>query len=45
MNKKWINEPFLIQSATYQYIYEGYDMLGWDITGSGKTLAFTIPLL
>lgn len=39
------NYLFPIQQATYEYIYEGKDLIGKDRTGSGKTLAFALPVL
>ena len=40
-----INNLFQIQSATFDYLYEGHNLIGRDRTGSGKTLAFSLPIL
>jgi ATP-dependent RNA helicase DDX21 len=40
-----ISSLFQIQSATYDYLYNGHDLIGRDRTGSGKTLAFCLPIL
>ena len=36
---------FPIQQATYDYIYDGMDVMGRAHTGTGKTLAFALPLV
>ena len=45
LKSKKINSLFPIQSATFDYLFEGNDLIGRDRTGSGKTLAFSLPIL
>ncbi|KAI9145144.1 P-loop containing nucleoside triphosphate hydrolase protein [Paraphysoderma sedebokerense] len=40
-----INSLFPIQAETFDYIYEGKDILGRARTGTGKTLAFALPII
>ena len=35
---------FPIQKATYEFVYQGDDVIGKDRTGSGKTLSYALPL-
>ena len=43
--KRGITKLFDIQSATFNEIYNGRDVLGRARTGTGKTLAFALPIL
>jgi len=43
--KRGITALFPIQSATFQEIYDGRDVLARARTGTGKTLAFALPIL
>lgn len=45
LNKRGINSLFLIQQRTFDYIYDGYDVVGRARTGTGKTLAFALPVV
>ena len=45
LNRRGIDDPFPIQSATLPDVLAGHDVLGRAVTGSGKTLAFGLPLL
>ncbi len=36
---------FPIQYKTFDYVYDGCDVIGQARTGTGKTLAFVLPLL
>jgi superfamily II DNA/RNA helicase len=45
LQKKGINSFFPIQTKTYDYIYNGRDVIAGDKTGSGKTIAFTLPVI
>ncbi|KAF9079861.1 hypothetical protein BGX29_005885, partial [Mortierella sp. GBA35] len=40
-----INALFPIQAETFDYIYNGNDVLGRARTGTGKTLAFALPMV
>ncbi|KAM7429486.1 Nucleolar RNA helicase 2 [Porites harrisoni] len=40
-----INYLFPIQSETFDYIYDGQDIIGQARTGTGKTLSFALPLV
>ena len=40
-----IENLFPIQYKTFNYIYEGHDLIGRDRTGSGKTLAYALPII
>ncbi|KAJ7323421.1 Nucleolar RNA helicase 2 [Desmophyllum pertusum] len=42
---KNINYLFPIQSETFDYIYDGEDIIAQARTGTGKTLAFVLPLI
>lgn len=42
---KKINYLFPIQSETFDFIYDGYDLIGQARTGTGKTLSFVLPLV
>ena len=39
-----ITKLFPIQSASYELVYKGDDLIGKDRTGSGKTLSYALPL-
>lgn len=43
--KRGITSLFPIQSGTFDYIYDGQDVVGRAQTGSGKTLSFVLPLV
>lgn len=45
LNKRGITHLFPIQSATYDILFEGSDLIGRDRTGSGKTLSYALPLV
>lgn len=45
LNKKGISKLFPIQYSTFNYIYEGKDLVAKDRTGSGKTMAFSLPVI
>ena len=45
LEKRGIKTFFPIQSATYDYIYDGKDIVGRAQTGSGKTLSFVLPVV
>jgi len=36
---------FPIQAKTFDYVYDGYDVIAQARTGTGKTLAFALPLI
>lgn len=38
-------EFFPIQYNTFDFIYNGKDIIARDRTGSGKTIAFTLPVI
>eukprot|EP00301_Raphidiophrys_heterophryoidea_P025916 c8811_g1_i1.p1 GENE.c8811_g1_i1~~c8811_g1_i1.p1 ORF type:complete len:813 (+),score=290.44 c8811_g1_i1:90-2441(+) len=40
-----IKTLFPIQSSTFDWIYDGKDVLGRARTGTGKTLAFSLPIV
>lgn len=42
---KKIDYLFPIQSETFDYIYDGHDLIAQARTGSGKTLSFALPLV
>ncbi|KAG9296017.1 hypothetical protein G9A89_011869 [Geosiphon pyriformis] len=44
LKKRGINALFPIQAATFDYIYDGKDVLARAKTGTGKTLAFALPI-
>jgi len=39
-----ITSLFPIQAATYDYIFQGRDIIARDATGSGKTLSYSLPI-
>ncbi|KAG0188945.1 hypothetical protein DFQ28_004125 [Apophysomyces sp. BC1034] len=43
--KRGISSLFEIQSATFDAIYDGEDVLARARTGTGKTLAFSLPVI
>jgi len=45
LEKKNIQRLFPIQYCTFDYIYDGKDLIGRARTGTGKTLAFAIPIV
>lgn len=45
LKKRGIVNFFPIQSGSYDYIYDGYDVVGRAQTGSGKTLSFVLPIV
>jgi ATP-dependent RNA helicase DDX21 len=45
LKKRGITELFPIQSATFDPIYDGKDVIGRARTGMGKTLAFALPVI
>ncbi len=40
-----ITTLFPIQAATYDYIFQGKDIIARDATGSGKTLSYALPIV
>ena len=40
-----ITSLFPIQYRTFNFIYEGHDLIGRDRTGSGKTLGYALPVI
>lgn len=42
---KKINYLFPIQAETFDYIYDGEDLIAQARTGTGKTLSFVLPLI
>ncbi|CAG8519777.1 15723_t:CDS:2 [Racocetra fulgida] len=44
LKKRGIESLFPIQAATFDYIYDGKDILARAKTGTGKTLAFALPI-
>lgn len=34
-----------VQANTFDAVYNGKNIVAWDLTGSGKTLAFCLPLV
>lgn len=45
LKEKGIDYLYPIQYKTYDFIYQGFDMIARDKTGSGKTLAFSLPII
>ena len=45
LNARNITHLFPIQSATYDAIFDGHDVIGRARTGTGKTLSFTLPVI
>ncbi|KAL9962877.1 hypothetical protein ACROYT_G032027 [Oculina patagonica] len=45
LKEKKINYLFPIQSETFDYIYDGEDLIAQARTGTGKTLSFVLPLV
>jgi len=45
LEKLGIKQFFPIQQHTYDFIYDGKNLMGRDLTGSGKTLAYVLPLV
>ncbi|CAG8717887.1 9962_t:CDS:2, partial [Racocetra persica] len=44
LKKRGIESLFPIQAATFDFIYDGKDILARAKTGTGKTLAFALPI-
>jgi superfamily II DNA/RNA helicase len=40
-----ISRLFPIQATTFDYIYDGEDVIGRARTGEGKTLSFVLPVI
>lgn len=45
LEKRGITSLFPIQSGSFDYVYDGDDVVGRAQTGSGKTLSFVLPLV
>ena len=45
LSKKGIEKLFPIQSSTFKYCFDGFDVVGRAQTGTGKTLAFALPII
>ncbi|OWF45620.1 nucleolar RNA helicase 2-like [Mizuhopecten yessoensis] len=45
LKAKGINYLFPIQSQTFNYVYDGEDVIAQARTGTGKTLSFALPLV
>ncbi|XP_031556545.1 nucleolar RNA helicase 2-like [Actinia tenebrosa] len=45
LEDRGITYLFPIQAHTYDYIYDGHDVIGKARTGTGKTLSFALPLM
>lgn len=45
MAEKGIKKFFPIQYETFEFVYQGYDVIARDRTGSGKTIAFALPII
>jgi len=45
LNEKGIKKFFPIQYETFEFVYEGTDVIARDRTGSGKTMAFALPVI
>lgn len=45
LRKHGITGLFPIQAKTFDYIYNGEDLIARDLTGSGKTMAFALPIV
>jgi len=45
LKAKGITQLFPIQSATFDHIYDGHDVLARARTGTGKTMAFALPIV
>jgi len=45
LNRKGIKTLLPIQYETFEFIYNGLDVVAKDRTGSGKTIAFSLPTI
>ncbi len=45
LNDKGIKKFFPVQYETFEFIYQGEDVIARDRTGSGKTIAFALPII
>jgi superfamily II DNA/RNA helicase len=45
LNDKGIKKFFPVQYETFEFIYQGLDVIARDRTGSGKTIAFALPII
>jgi len=45
LEEKGIKRFFPVQYETFQFIYDGKDVIARDRTGSGKTMAFALPII
>eukprot|EP00126_Sphaerothecum_destruens_P002408 Sdes_comp15846_c0_seq1m4932 len=45
LQAKGVTRLFPIQVATFDYIYDGKDVIGRARTGTGKTLSFALPII
>lgn len=45
LNRKGITRLLPIQYETFEFIYQGLDVVAKDRTGSGKTIAFSLPTI
>lgn len=43
--EKGIKKFFPIQYETFEFVYQGLDLIARDRTGSGKTMAFALPII